>query len=513
MYSQAPSHDQVKNNDDEYDEWYLRNNEDEDDDYETKSNRKTAHPIPEKVNHQNHEEDGEWTKVERKHKGNRKVIYSTGRKDSFPRYGGRVKVLDFDKVMKEKAFSFFFTNFLDSWDSEALWKMFSRYGSVVDVYIAFKRTKKGTRFGFVRFINIGDPVSFERKLKTILIGDIPLVINIAKFFKSESVGFSKADFPAMKTSDNPKSRPTRHFDMMSFKAAVTGPKASPQVSRVKVSIVEDGYARSKLECCWTGKAKNIQDIALKSMKENSCWMSQWFTDVKPWEDIGELHGRLTWLVIEGLHVFGRNLDAIKRIASRFGKLLEVGRLNIDSNVLNPVKALILTYNMKDIGQSIDVVLNNRAYPVRLFEDVSFNSKFLRGINGNWHEKSLDLSSFEEEIVGPFMEMQDGEDYHTGVHGGDDLCHSVFGNDGGIIEKSSSFHSPRDCHMVLNNVVNEEGIHDSVDDGMVDYVGPQEKENMDFVRPTPFDSTSGPALFVNSMPVGTNIIPDLNDPLS
>ncbi|GKC59160.1 protein CTR9, partial [Tanacetum coccineum] len=58
---------------------------------------------------------------------------------------GKSRPTDFDKVMRDKATSFFFTNFPDSWDSAALWKMFSRYGKVVDVYIAFKKTKKDTR--------------------------------------------------------------------------------------------------------------------------------------------------------------------------------------------------------------------------------------------------------------------------------------------------------------------------------------------------------------------------------
>ncbi|GKE20304.1 hypothetical protein Tco_1431816, partial [Tanacetum coccineum] len=36
----------------------------------------------------------------------------------------KARLSDFDKVMKDKATSFFFTNFPDSWDSGALWKMF-----------------------------------------------------------------------------------------------------------------------------------------------------------------------------------------------------------------------------------------------------------------------------------------------------------------------------------------------------------------------------------------------------
>ncbi|GJX08121.1 nucleotide-binding alpha-beta plait domain-containing protein [Tanacetum coccineum] len=154
--------------------------------------------------------------------------------------------------------------------------MFSKYGNVVDVYITFKRTKKGTRFGFVMFINIGEPASFERKLKTIVIGETPLVINKAKFFKLGNNGFTAYDFP--------------------------------EVSRVRIPIEEDN-ARSLLDrYCnikyiggssflfeWSSK-----EIAFSSLEENKCWLQQWFTDVKPWEENGDLHGRFTWLVIKGL---------------------------------------------------------------------------------------------------------------------------------------------------------------------------------------------------------------------
>ncbi|GJY22700.1 nucleotide-binding alpha-beta plait domain-containing protein [Tanacetum coccineum] len=160
--------------------------------------RQTAQPSPANVNHQHQNQDGEWTRVERKHKGGKHDEFKDKSNDPFSiRTGRRARVFDFDRVMKNKAFSFFFTNFPETWDSGALWKMFSRYGNVVDVYIEFKRTKKGSRFGFVRFINIGDVVLFERKLKTILIGEVPLVINLAKFYKSEGAGFSDSDFPAM----------------------------------------------------------------------------------------------------------------------------------------------------------------------------------------------------------------------------------------------------------------------------------------------------------------------------
>nr|GEX66184.1 RNA-directed DNA polymerase, eukaryota, reverse transcriptase zinc-binding domain protein [Tanacetum cinerariifolium] len=46
----------------------------------------------------------------------------------------------------------FLTNFLDHVRARDLWNVFNKYGSVVDVYIPFKKSKAGKRFGFIRFI-------------------------------------------------------------------------------------------------------------------------------------------------------------------------------------------------------------------------------------------------------------------------------------------------------------------------------------------------------------------------
>ncbi|GKG19488.1 nucleotide-binding alpha-beta plait domain-containing protein [Tanacetum coccineum] len=86
-------------------------------------------------------EDDGWVKVNKRHQG--------GIKDNKKNISGHSRfnwnrLSDFDMVMKDLATSLFFTNFLDSWDVSALWKMFCRYGKVVDVYVAFKRTKLGT---------------------------------------------------------------------------------------------------------------------------------------------------------------------------------------------------------------------------------------------------------------------------------------------------------------------------------------------------------------------------------
>ncbi|GJT82210.1 nucleotide-binding alpha-beta plait domain-containing protein [Tanacetum coccineum] len=185
-------------------------------------------------------------------------------------------------------------------DSGALWKMFSRYGSVVDVYIAFKRTKKGMRFNFMRFKNIIDIMALERRLKGILISDFKLIINHAKVIKLGGV------------------------------KAVVGPSSKSQPSVLNVPVEEDSYLRRRLEKCWVGKAKNIQVLqnAWDIMKNNGLVDCQ--------EENSDPSGRLIWLNIEGLPILARNIGVVKSVAKNFGQNLEIGRLDFNSRSLLPV---------------------------------------------------------------------------------------------------------------------------------------------------------------------------------
>nr|KAJ0206447.1 hypothetical protein LSAT_V11C500256130 [Lactuca sativa] len=83
--------------------------------------------------------------------------------------------------INKSAISFFFQNFPHQLEEKDLWKIFQAYGLVVDVYIAKKKNIKNKRFGFVRFIKVNDPTSFERKLNDIWIGQHKLRINLARF--------------------------------------------------------------------------------------------------------------------------------------------------------------------------------------------------------------------------------------------------------------------------------------------------------------------------------------------
>ncbi|GKC33644.1 putative RNA-directed DNA polymerase, eukaryota, reverse transcriptase zinc-binding domain protein [Tanacetum coccineum] len=292
--------------------------------------------------------------------------------------------------MRDKAASFFFTNFPETWDVIALWKMFDRYDKVVDIYIAFKRTIKATRFGFVRFINIGDIESFERRLKGIIIGNSKLVINRAKYVKAK---------PRIKT----------------------------------IPIEENAYLRTKLECCWIGEARNFhvlqnawsimenndlvdckikylgglsfifewgsKEVAMKSLEENKVWLHQWFNNIKIWDNYCGSYSRLAWIIIDGLPPLGRNINSVKAITKEFGRTLEVDKLDFDSKILLHVKALVhLPANLNVVNESVMVLLNGIKYPVRILEEQFQASSLLSPLSSDSEGEYV----FEEEYIGPSL---------------------------------------------------------------------------------------------------------------
>ncbi|XP_020203059.1 serine/arginine-rich splicing factor 8 [Cajanus cajan] len=76
--------------------------------------------------------------------------------------------------------SFFFTNVAENQEISVLWKIFQKWGKVVDVFIPKKRDNQGRRFGFVRFSGVCDVEGLERSLNSIVIGARRLKVNLTR---------------------------------------------------------------------------------------------------------------------------------------------------------------------------------------------------------------------------------------------------------------------------------------------------------------------------------------------
>lgn len=60
--------------------------------------------------------------------------------------------------------TFFVTEFDDKWQARDLYHGFKELGDIDEVFIPNKKSRCGKKYSFVRFFNVGDARSLERKL-------------------------------------------------------------------------------------------------------------------------------------------------------------------------------------------------------------------------------------------------------------------------------------------------------------------------------------------------------------
>ncbi|GJW06364.1 nucleotide-binding alpha-beta plait domain-containing protein [Tanacetum coccineum] len=89
-------------------------------------------------------------------------------------------------VPQSNVVNYYFTNFPPKWNEDYLRKAFAEVEELVDVYVARKMSKAGLRFGFVRFLQVGNPKVLEKNLNQIRYGRFKLRANIAKFERYSS---------------------------------------------------------------------------------------------------------------------------------------------------------------------------------------------------------------------------------------------------------------------------------------------------------------------------------------
>ncbi|GLU22241.1 hypothetical protein SLE2022_383310 [Rubroshorea leprosula] len=91
----------------------------------------------------------------------------------------------YNRGLYKQATPYFFTNFPEEWSYAEMWMTFCKFGRVLDIYSPNRRSKKGQRFGFVRFLDVKNIKELERSLDQIWVGKFKLWVNIPRFRNDE----------------------------------------------------------------------------------------------------------------------------------------------------------------------------------------------------------------------------------------------------------------------------------------------------------------------------------------
>ncbi|GJY48474.1 RNA-directed DNA polymerase, eukaryota [Tanacetum coccineum] len=264
--------------------------------------------------------------------------------------------------------SVFITNFPDSCAAKDLFHHCKQYGHVVDSFIPNKRSKVGNRFGFVRFINVFNEEILVNNLCTVWIGRHKLYANLAKFKgtpASEAKILTKNEGSKMGSTNYMKKQvdvekgakpPTSSCN--SFAQAVIGDKHSGgvEIESCPAVVLDDECLGSKdLSKSLFGRVKEFASLAnlkvalcnegfvdIKIIYMGELWVMlefgspetiklfrdnlsvrSWFSCIKQAVMDFVVEERIAWVEIEGIPFKLWSNNTFKRIANRWGVLLDI----------------------------------------------------------------------------------------------------------------------------------------------------------------------------------------------
>nr|GEU51925.1 RNA-directed DNA polymerase, eukaryota, nucleotide-binding alpha-beta plait domain protein [Tanacetum cinerariifolium] len=220
------------------------------------------------------------------------------------------------------------------------------YGTVVDVFTPFKKSKAGKRFAFVRFIKVKDLDRLVENLCTIWIGRFHIHVNVARFHRplkpnsptprEPNLGTSKNSFASVlkegslsPVKDFVNSEPARVLDdpcikehdfSLSLMCKVKTVSAIPNLPIILSNEGFDNINITYLGGMWVLFA--MDSLESKDKLLNHTGVNSWFLTIKKAYNSFVCDERITWVSIEGLPIKAWTLNSFRKIASLWGEIVE-----------------------------------------------------------------------------------------------------------------------------------------------------------------------------------------------
>nr|GFA11599.1 RNA-directed DNA polymerase, eukaryota, nucleotide-binding alpha-beta plait domain protein [Tanacetum cinerariifolium] len=277
-----------------------------------------------------------------------------------------------------------------------LWKVCSDYGTVVDVFIPFKRSKSGKHFAFVRFIKVINLECLVSNLCTIWIGRYHLHANYVRFERPQKPNSFIPRGPNHSTPKETNMENSRKSFVSVLKRGsqshvtpeITNPALVLDGACIKefdfgMSLIgreKDVYAIPNLPCIISKEGfQNVKllylggmwvvfefdSLALKEKFLNHSGTDSWFTKLIQATSSFENDERIVWISTEGLPIKAWTPNTFCKIASLWGEYVELEEADLKSL---SCKHLCLKTNMKVIiNERQKVIIQGKVYWIRVKE--------------------------------------------------------------------------------------------------------------------------------------------------
>ncbi|ESW17972.1 hypothetical protein PHAVU_006G002800, partial [Phaseolus vulgaris] len=352
--------------------------------------------------------------------------------------------------------SFFFTNFPEHFRERDLWRVFQRWGRVLDVFVSRKLNTRNQKFGFVRFQGVNDVVSLER-------------VNLPKYQRAEGTRVQRNEgsgvgWPPRKRATQPRTNWNRGQteQQQSFAQVVSGEVAQSgtggnaggahgeEVSELTVALESPSW----LEGCYVGSLKVVSCMqALKEcfvlggfshvsirklgesyvllscdegeglskiLTENKAWFDEMFLTVAPWDESFAVKERSVWLRCRGIPLQMWCDQCFFRVGELVGEVVEIDEATKKKEKLEYVRIRVKIpfNNVVKVAKVLNI--NGVSCTVSFEEEASFPDFFHKKVSGNWDGGGSEVdteASSEEGSVGASLGVSAKSEFEA-VGGGE-----------------------------------------------------------------------------------------------
>ncbi|XP_071728375.1 uncharacterized protein [Rutidosis leptorrhynchoides] len=287
--------------------------------------------------------------------------------------------------------SFYITNLPERMDRKGLWSLCQSYGVIVDSYVAYKKSKLGTRFGFVRFAEVKDSITFARLLSTIKVDNVKLFATVSRFQSGKHPNKSKPFRQAHQyTHNDPKEQGNKdqssndgssnyHKGRNRNDSYVLAEQDLVQISNPMESILvklKDVHTVTSIRTVL--KEEGFDDVTIQYVGGLWIWcifdsvdacaafkvnttLRSLYSFARPIVINFVMDERLTWVEIFGMPLCAWKSSAFKRVSELFGRFIFFDKESC--NVMSLGRVCIATRLMSFINEMVNVEINGVTYDV------------------------------------------------------------------------------------------------------------------------------------------------------
>ncbi|KAL4385330.1 hypothetical protein GQ457_15G029650 [Hibiscus cannabinus] len=291
---------------------------------------------------------------------------------------------------------------------KGLWATFGHHGDVIDAFIPTKRSRRGRKFGFVRYASKMDADRAIARLNGFRLFGYRIEVSMAKFGGRTSYWRRvNRDQKTQATNQKiPVKTPVEQRVSMggqSISEHTIWQEHSPQEEKARKKVtghVEEetlwklqsclvGFTASENDsirisdrlCCWgLGEIKvkkmagrvfllEIEDKQMYNSLKETGWsiLQEIFTEICPWSESFRTPERTVWIELNGVPPHCWNHQTFKRIAEQWGELIFLGENALQSSGLESMTMVISTKQWERIESIIDLEVGKFKFPIRVSE--------------------------------------------------------------------------------------------------------------------------------------------------